>query len=245
MTIRVLHWNLHHGNDPNNTYALARQMATIYDMNPDVISLNEVEKFNGNYGNEDQAKHLAEYLTERTGETWYQFMVPGNGASTGIGNAILSRFPFETTDVCQLSAERNAVHATMMINGRTVNLWSTHLDVDSGRVAEARALTTCMSSFAEPRLVAGDFNAAVGTTEINLMTAGYVDAWPAAKSIGAAFNFPGNCDGCTRNTRIDYGFTSRAASMLVLKSAQIFDTRNASGVMASDHKPLVLAYEVK
>jgi endonuclease/exonuclease/phosphatase family metal-dependent hydrolase len=212
-----------------------------------VISLNEVEKFNGNYGNEDQAARLAIYLTEMTGLQWYQFMAPGSGSSTGIGNAIVSRFPFVTTDVCQLSAMRNAVHATMMINGRTFNMWSTHLDVETaaGRTAETNALTACMASFAEPRLAAGDFNAGIGTSEINIMTAGYIDAWPAARSLGTAVNFYGNCDGCTRNTRIDYGFSSKAATMLTLKSTEIFDTRNSSNVMASDHKPMLLVYEVR
>jgi endonuclease/exonuclease/phosphatase family metal-dependent hydrolase len=94
-------------------------------------------------------------------------------------------------------------------------------------------------------VVTGDFNAATGTTEINLMTASYVDGWVRAKSLGTALNFAGNCDGCTRNTRIDYAFSSKLATMLDVTSAQIFDTRDATGVMASDHKPMVVTYDVK
>ena len=73
------------------------------------------------------------------------------------------------------------------------------------------------------------------------MAEGHVDAWVAAKALGTALNYPGNCDGCTRNSRIDYVFTSKAA-WLTLQSAQVFDTRNAKGVMASDHKPLLVVY---
>ena len=66
-TLRVLHWNLHHGNDPNNRWAFPRQMAVIYNARPDIVSLNEVEKLNPSYGNVDQAAELAKYLTQKTG----------------------------------------------------------------------------------------------------------------------------------------------------------------------------------
>jgi endonuclease/exonuclease/phosphatase family metal-dependent hydrolase len=247
MTIRVLHWNLHHGNDPSNVWAFPRQLEVIANANADVISLNEVEKFNASYGNIDQAAEIAKYLTTKTGKTWYRYMVPASGGSTGIGNAIISRFPLEGSSVCQLSGSRNAVRGGMTINGRTVNLWSTHLAVESAsyRVAEVTKLMSCMASFPEQRMVAGDFNAQAGTTEINKMLAEYRDAWVEARRIGEAINYPGNCDGCSRNSRIDYLFYSKGAAALVLKKAEMIDTRNAKGVMASDHKPMVVTFEVK
>ena len=246
-TIRVLHWNLHHGNDPNNKWAFTRQLEVISNAKPDVISLNEVEKFNSSYGNIDQAAKIAEHMTAKTGTTWYQYMVVASGAAKGIGNAVISRFPLNDGNVCQLSSTRNAVRASMTVNGRTINLWSTHLAVESGsyRVAEVNKLLPCMSSFAEQRVVAGDFNAAVTTTEIKTMLADYVDAWPSAKTLGATANYSGNCDGCTRNSRIDYMFISKQATALVLKKAEVIDTRNASGVMPSDHKPMIVTFEVK
>ena len=68
--IRVMHWNLHHGNDPSNKWAFPRQMDVIYKARPDVIWLNEVEKLNSTYGNIDQAKEIAKYMTAKTGNTW-------------------------------------------------------------------------------------------------------------------------------------------------------------------------------
>ena len=247
VSIRVMHWNLHHGNDPNNKWAFPRQMDVIVNAKPDVISLNEVEKFNSSYGNIDQAAEIAKYLATKTGTTWYQYMVPASGATKGIGNAIISRFPLDNSNICQLSSSRNAVRAGMTINGKTFNIWSTHLAVESGtyRLAEAKALIACMSSFAEQRMVAGDFNAGTGTPEINAMLVGYNDMWPYSKSLGLTTNYSGNCDGCTRNSRIDYLFVSKAATALVVKKAEILDTRNASGVMASDHKPMVVTFEIQ
>jgi endonuclease/exonuclease/phosphatase family metal-dependent hydrolase len=246
-TIRVLHWNLHHGNDPNNVWAFPRQLEVLSNARPDIISLNEVEKFSSSYGNIDQAAEIAKHMAAKTGKTWYQYMVVGSGATKGIGNAIISRFPLSGMGVCQLSSTRNAVHATMTVNGRTFNLFSTHLAVESGsyRVAESKTLLSCMSGYAQQRVVSGDFNAGTGTTEINNMVASYIDGWAKAKSLGVTVNYSGNCDGCTRNSRIDYMFISKEATALVLKKAEMIDTRNSSGVMPSDHKPMIVTFEVK
>ena len=170
-----------------------------------------------------------------------------SGASKGIGNAIISRFPLSGGNVCHLSSSRNAVGARLTVNGGSVNIWSTHLAVESGsyRVAEVKDLLPCMAGYAEQRIVAGDFNAGSSATEIDLMTASYIDAWAKAKSLGVTENYSGNCDGCTRKSRIDYMFLSKGATKLVIKEAEVIDTRNSSGVMASDHKPMVVTLEVR
>jgi endonuclease/exonuclease/phosphatase family metal-dependent hydrolase len=246
-SLRVLHWNLYHGQDAKKKWAFSRQMEVIAKAKPDLISLNEVEKYNSSYGNIDQAAELAKYLTEETGKKWYHYMRVGTGSSRGIGNAVLSRFPLVSTSYCQLSGKRNAVHLGVVVNGRSINLWSTHLAVESGsyRVDEAETLLSCMDNFSEQRLVAGDFNSQSGAKEIRMMTDDHTDIWSKAKSLSAAKNYSGNCDGCTRNSRIDYMFLSKGASRLTLKSAQIIDTRNSSGTMASDHKPMLVVYSVK
>jgi endonuclease/exonuclease/phosphatase family metal-dependent hydrolase len=246
-TIRVLHWNLHHGNDPNNKWAFTRQLDVISAAKPDIISLNEVEKFNSSYGNIDQAAEVAKHMKAKTGKTWYQYMVVASGASKGIGNAVISRFPLNNSNVCQLSSSRNAVRGSMTVNGRTFNFWSTHLAVESAgdRAREVNALQSCMSGFAQQRVVAGDFNAGATTTEVKDMIAGHTDVWAKAKLLGVTVNYSGNCDGCTRNSRIDYMFLSKEATALAVKKAEIIDTRNSSGVMASDHKPMIVTLEVR
>ena len=107
-------------------------------------------------------------------------------------------------------------------------------------------IQACETNWTEARIVAGDFNMQAGTPEHKSMLEGHTDAWLAAKAMGTATNYSGNCDGCTRNSRIDYIFTSKAATSVALKSVQIFDTRPAgSTVMASDHKPMLAIYELK
>jgi endonuclease/exonuclease/phosphatase family metal-dependent hydrolase len=128
-----------------------------------------------------------------------------------------------------------------------VNLWSTHLNVSSAtaRVSEVGAMHACALNWTEARIISGDHNMQYGSTEYVAAATGYNDAWLVAKSLGTAINFSGNCDGCTRNSRIDYVFTSAGAANLALKSAQIYDTRDANGIMPSDHKPMVVTYTVK
>ena len=57
--------------------------------------------------------------------------------------------------------------------------------------------------------------------------------------------YSGNTAGNTRNSRIDYVCHSKGATRLKLKKVQVFDVRNSSGVMPSDHRPLMATYEVR
>ena len=101
-----------------------------------------------------------------------------------------------------------------------------------------------MDGWAEGRILAGDFNMQWYSPEYAAAASGYIDGWSAAKEQGTAYNYSGNCDGCTRNSRIDYMFSSWGASWLTVGSAEVVDTRDAFGYMPSDHKPLIVTYKV-
>jgi endonuclease/exonuclease/phosphatase family metal-dependent hydrolase len=249
-TLKVLHWNIHRAWGTDGKYNLDRIATWIAKINPQLVSLNEVERFSS-YANEDQAKNLQAKLKSKTGSNWYVYYRTGNGASTGHGNAILSRFPIVSTSYCQLSGTRTAANVAVMVNGRLINFYSTHLDskdeTNRYRVAEVKKLTPCMANDAEQRIIAGDFNAQSGTTEIGLMrSAGYYDAWAEAASDGTANDYPGNTRfGATRKSRIDYLFYSKGARNLTLKGAKMYDTRDANGRMPSDHKPMLVTFSVR
>jgi exonuclease III len=65
-----------------------------------------------------------------------------------------------------------------------------------------------------------------------------------AASSGTAVSFSGN-NGETKNGRIDYIFYSKGSSNLTVKSSQVYDTRDSSGVMPSDHRPVVTTFVVR
>ena len=162
--------------------------------------------------------------------------------------AILTKLPLSNSSVCHFNpgAGRKAAHLSTQFNGRTINLWSAHLATDSSgtRSYEVSNLQNCAWSWGEAQLIAGDFNMQPYSPEYNVMTSAFGDGWAIAKSNGATANYSGNCDGCTRNSRIDYIFSSWSW-FLSVKYAEVYDTRDGWGTMASDHKPLIVVYGVQ
>ena len=242
-TLRVLHWNTHHGgigtDGVYNPDRLAKKAASFH---PDVISFNEIE----HYGI-DQPANYASLLKKYTGETWYYKFTSVSGTQSGIGDLIMSRFPFDATDIQVLSHSRAGVDATIHVNGRTINVSSTHLDAYSSsyRLQEIGELTAWERTFAEQRIVCGDFNAGPGSTENATMKKAYYDTWAEAQADGTAVAYAGNTAGNTRNSRIDYIYQSHGATALQLKSSQVFDVRDSNGVMPSDHRPVMSVFTVK
>jgi endonuclease/exonuclease/phosphatase family metal-dependent hydrolase len=246
--LKVLHWNTHHGGwRTDGVWDPQLLMQWVVKINPDIVSLNEVERGTSwSKGGDDLSLYLS-ILKQLTGKTWYGVFVVGSGASNGIGNAILSKTPFISTSSHQLSDQRAVQHASIAWNGRTFNFFSTHLDANTSsyRLTEIGELKTWAATFAEPRVIAGDFNASPGSSETSAMGQSYGDTWKMAAAAGTEIAYPANPNGNTRNGRIDYQWISSGATMLKLHSAQVFDTRNSSGVMPSDHRPLLVIYDVK
>ena len=244
--LKVLDWNTHHGVGTDGKYDLSRFVSWIVKSGANVVSLNEVEKYTG-WGNEDQPARYASLLRSATGRTWYYKFAQRDGNTNGQGNLILSTFPLEDSDGYELSYSRSVARAQIVVNGIRVNVFSTHLDSESSsyRTTQIKQLKTWVGAFAQQHVVAGDFNAWPGATEITYMTSSFYDAWAVAKASGTAVAYSGNEAGNTRNSRIDYVWYSRSASRLVLKGARVFDTRDSSGVMPSDHRPVMATFDVK
>ncbi len=241
-TLKFMDWNIHHGLDTSNVSNLDRVATWIANIRPHVVSLNEVERLNGYTGNADQPAVLASLLKSKTGAAWYTCFAQISGGSTGQGNLLLSRIPIESCGTHVLSYTRSVAQVTITVNGRSVNLFSTHLDDDSSsqRATQMEQLKNWASGFSEQRLIAGDFNTWPGGGEIGRMTGTYYDAWAVAQSAGTAVAYSGNEAGNTRNSRIDYIFYSKGATALVLKGAQVYDTGSVS-----DHRPVVATFEVR
>ena len=246
-TLRVLDWNTHHGGvGTDGDFDPDRFIKKASSFKPDLVSLNEVERFTG-WGNNDGPASLAALMKKHTGKTWYYKFTTATGAAKGNGNLILSRFPFEASEIRLLSHDRAAVNVAIHVNGRSINFISTHLDDDSRsqRLDEIGELTAWARGLAEPRIIAGDFNAGPGSTEHTTMEKTYIDSWAQAQQDGTAVAFPGNTNGKTRKGRIDYIYYSKGANLLELESSQVFDVRDSNGVMPSDHRPMLTIFTIK
>jgi endonuclease/exonuclease/phosphatase family metal-dependent hydrolase len=246
-TVKVFDWNTHHGVGTDGRYDITRFIPYIVNSGANVVSLNEVEKNVGSYGNEDQPARYASLLKTATGKTWYYKFAQRDGKTNGQGNLLLTTFPIEDSDAYQLSYSRSVARIQVVVNGIRVNVFSTHLDADSSsrRATQMRELNSWASSFAEQRIQAGDYNGWPGASEISNMTSTYIDTWAYAKNAGTAVAYSGNEAGNTRNSRIDYVWLSKGATRTTIKASRVFDVRNSSGVAPSDHRPVMTTFEVK
>jgi endonuclease/exonuclease/phosphatase family metal-dependent hydrolase len=249
-TLRILQWNIHHGGyGTDNVYDTNRVATWIVAMNPAVVMLNEVEKFTS-WGNQDQPEVYKALLQQKTGKTWYSFFAQefGQWNSNGKGNLILSTYPIHITDryLLMQNADRSVGLATITVNSRDITLMTTHLDPydQALRLAQATEVTAWAAPQPENRIITGDMNAWPDQTSISQFNQSYYDSWTVAASKGTAYSFDGNT-GQTKNGRIDYIFYSKGSSNLTVTSSQVFDTRDANGVMPSDHRPVLTTFEVR
>jgi endonuclease/exonuclease/phosphatase family metal-dependent hydrolase len=246
--LRVLHYNLHHGVGTDGRYNLDRIASVIAKARPDIVSLNEVEKYTG-WGNEDQPNRYRALLEAKTGQKWYFVFAQeyGNWTSNGKGNMVLSRFPWTSVARYEMSYSRTVALGQLVVNGRNITFGSTHLDPESStrRLSQVKQLVAWADNSAENRIIAGDMNAGSTYTEMMEMKKTYVDSWGTARAGGYAVTPPDYPTGATRNGRIDFIFASKGAANLRLTYSEVLETRDANGVMPSDHRPVLTIYEVR
>jgi len=240
-TLKVMDWNIHHGLDTSGASNLDRVVTWIANVNPHVVSLNEVEKENGYNDGADEPAVLESALELRTGSPWYACFAQRVGAAAGQGNLLLSRIRLDSCDTHLLTATRSVARATLTVDGAIVTVFSTHLDDASAatRTTQVAEIITWAATAPADRLLMGDFNAGPGAAELAQLRTGWDDAWAAAVSVGSAVSYPGNTAGNTRNSRIDYIWRSKGAARLTLQSAQVYDTGTIS-----DHRPVSATYGV-
>lgn len=250
--LKVLQWNVAYGRGTDNVVNLNRQATWMANMQPDLISLNEVPPAN--------IQTYVDLLRQKTGVTWHSHwfaIKPGDG----VGQQILSRFPFVRTGGTYLSFGRSVAQVTVSVGSRTVNFFSTHLSFESAawRTAQLTEMNAWMAGFGEQRIVAGDFNLIPTSGEYTVMTALYYDTWVEAARAGKAISYADNPEGRTRKARLDYINYSKFASGLRLLEVRMPDQRDLSnknvvtvvgnsndwGVRPSDHNFLITTFEVR
>ena len=246
----MLQWNIHHGGfGTDGVYSTDRVASWVAAMQPDIVLFNEIEKNTG-WGNENQPEVYKALLQQKTGKTWYYVFAQefGDWSSNGKGNIIYSTYPINYSDRYELvhNADRSIAMANITVSGVPITLISTHLDPydKSLRLTQAQEVTSWSSSQPENRIITGDMNAWPDQTSIGHINGTYYDSWTVAANNGAATAFSGN-DGQTKNGRIDYIFYSKSSRNLTVKSSQVYDTRDDSGNMPSDHRPVLTTFIVK
>ena len=239
-TLRVMQWNIHKTKRSDDVCDPNRTADVIVAHNVHIAAVNEVNFFSGACAwNFDMGERLETLLEQKTGVAWYRQSVN----SGGVGNVIFSRYPPVSSSSYQLSYTRGVAQMRILVNGRYVNLFVTHLDAynASYRVTQAQQAVAWMNNFSEPRIITGDFNTWPNSTEYYVVANPYQDAWVAAVNAGTAtsYNGTGNTLG---GSRLDYIFYSRVSS-LSLRSVNVPSTY-LNGLWSSDHAPVVAVFTV-
>jgi len=221
--LRVLTWNIHHGEGQDGVFDLERIAASIVALRPDFVALQEVDVGTGRAGGVDQVAELARLTGMRGG--FARAMAYDGG---GYGEGWLSRWPvLESRNLplpVQPGREPRAVAAvTVLTPHGPVTFLATHLDhvADPGlREAQARALATLRGD-----LLLGDLNATPDTPAI----AALAPTWDLARVPGTGPTYPSDVP----ERRIDYVLPATSGAWRVL-ALQVLDEP-----IASDHAPVL------
>ncbi len=180
-TLRVLTYNIHHGEGTDERFDYDRLAGVIKKLEPDVVALQEVDRGTERASGADQAKRLAKLC--RMHYAFGQAM-PHEGGQ--YGEAILSRFPIRKTVVHPLPYDldfepRAALEVVIDPAGiGPISFVGTHLCHKSNelRIQQTRRLNQLFpAQEGWPVLLAGDFNARPGSAPMGvLLGAGWLDA---------------------------------------------------------------------
>lgn len=176
--IRVMSFNIHHGNPPeeNGKIALDAIVKTIRESKATIVALQEVDVHTKRSGNINEAQILADQLG------MYVFFAKAINYDDGeYGLAILSKYPLSDEKIYPLSlkADANAeprILQTVTLtlpNQKKLKFANTHLDVlhTGNRELQAAEITAIAKTETLPMLIAGDWNATLGSKTLQIMDA--------------------------------------------------------------------------
>lgn len=236
--IRVLTYNIHHGQGTDGRIDLERIARVIRSANPDVVALQEVDRRTGRSGGVDQAETLGQ-LTGMTAVFGKAFDFDGGE----YGNAVLSRLRVTGHEVHPLP-KRSGHEDRALLEVRVGNtekgsaessltFFSTHLDHhrnESDRMtAVAKIAARISADTVRSYLLAGDLNARPNSQTMRA----FRERWSIATGSEPLLTAP------ARNPRaqIDYVlFRPRAGWRVV-------EVRVLDEPIASDHRPLLAVLE--
>ena len=244
----------------------ARQAAileTLRHVDPDVVCLQEVFETRES---ESQADALADALGMHS---TYAAGLGLDLAPESLGNAILSRWPIEATEVRSLPAPNDMNELRVVLRARIdgprgpFDVFCTHLNymLDQSHVRQMQLRAVCEfiaetgDGRAYPPILCGDMNADPRSDEIRMLTGlaavpvlrqVFVDAWAAAgdESAGNTWSRANPytaLDADPRDARIDYVLVGFPAEHAAGEpvACRVVGDQPALGVLPSDHYGVV------
>lgn len=222
----VLTFNIH-GGRTHHGVDLPAVAAEIKAARADIVLLQEVDQNLARTGFRDEPHVLAAELGMNV---YYRAPVRSN--------AILTAFPVIRWSSTPLPLwpgreQRRLVHATVLVDGQAVNVFTTHLDQSFPglRVEQIRAAEGLMAPYTDtPTILGGDLNSGPGSAVLDSLRSRLQDSWA---EVGQG---PGNTvPAGSPRVRIDYLLHN---SWLSPRAAQVLPSR------ASDHRSLRAVFDL-
>ncbi len=231
-TLRVLTYNIHHGEGVDGRLDVERIASLINEHQPDLVALQEVDRGVAR----TQGRDLPAELSKLTGlHVVFGRNIDHQGGE--YGNAILSRGPIVTSTnlhfrMLRDGEQRGLLLAIVELHGERLVFMSTHLDFRPdpaerlSNVAEIQAATARHPG--QLVIVAGDFNDYPDGAVHRAMKETFVEAWER-RGQGDGFTYSSTAP----ESRIDYVHVRPAGGWEVTR-AEVLTSQ------ASDHLPLLV-----
>jgi len=227
--IKVLSYNIHHGENARGEQDISGIATVILATNPDLVALQEVDSCT----NRVKKLNLLKELAAQTGMyVYFGKAMEHDGGS--YGNGILSRYPIEQMYTIALPAKgensepRCAAVVKVKLPGDSllqfVSAHLDHLEDPADRLAQTNLLLQNLAKDSLPLILAGDMNAEPTSKEITQLTNVFKDA-----SQGLGPTWPSD----TPTQKLDYILLYPKSQWNVVNSLVLQET------VASDHRPVI------
>jgi endonuclease/exonuclease/phosphatase family metal-dependent hydrolase len=227
--LRVMTYNIQHGEGIDKKIDLARIAAVITDAKADIVSLNEVDRGVKRTAGRDEPAELGK-LTGMTPYFENNFHYQGGE----YGNAVLTRFPIKQAKnthykMIRVGEQRGVIQLVFDVHGRDVLFMTTHIDYrndDAERLINIDEIRPIVTAADMPVILCGDFNDIPGSRTHAKMKEFLTDTWEVVGQ-GAGFSYSSDHP----KKRIDYVWITpdsiKPVSIVLLKTD------------ASDHLPVL------
>lgn len=227
-TLRVLAYNIKHGEGMDGAVDLERAAAVISALDPDVVALQEVDSAVERTNRLDQATVLAEVTGMHSAFGGFFDYQGGR-----YGMALLSRYPLQSVENHRLpdGAEPRtalAVRIDPEEDGDEIIVVGIHLYATAEeRSAQADCLLEIFRDVTTPIILAGDFNS---TPDSEVMASFRLDSWFIPDKGEDHLTFPSDAP----EREIDY-ILYRPAERFEIVRVDVIDEP-----LASDHRPVFM-----
>lgn len=235
--LRVMTWNIHHGEGLDGKVDLERISTLIRSERAEIVALQEVDKGVERTGRRDLPAELGKL-------TGMSCVFSNNYAYQGgeYGNAVLTRFPIKRATNLHYqkvneTEQRGLLQLVLKVHGYELVFLATHLDhrlSDAARWSNVAEIERVLQGYkGSPIILCGDFNTQPSGRVYTRLKEQFDDTWLLAGK-GDGYSIPAEAP----SRRIDYIWFNRNKALIPLKSW-------VPESLASDHRPVVTEFRLE